>query len=242
MTCCDNNTIISLIDLTSLNYSDSNIAIKHLCQKIFSSKVKVAAICVYPQYISIAKKLLKESNVNIATVVNFPLGGDPLDKVVSDVKMALQYGATEIDLVIPYQDYIKYGGSKNAELLIRACKKICGKYILKVIIESGILKKPTLIQKATEDAIMAGADFIKTSTGKMSAGATIEAARLILDIISKNKSNNVGFKASGGIKTLVDAEEYIQLATQICGSSFINNKTFRFGASGLFDTILSLGK
>jgi deoxyribose-phosphate aldolase len=238
----DNDTIISLIDLTSLNYTDTSDNIRQLCQKSVASETKVAAVCIYSKHLSLVKDLIQNFSVKIATVVNFPLGNDPLEKVVSDIKEALRHGANEIDLVIPYQDYMKYGGSKNIELLVKACKEACGTVLLKVIIESGILKKNSLIKRASEDAIMFGADFIKTSTGKMSVGASTEAVDSILEVINKNKSKKIGLKVSGGVRTLADANKYIKIAAQTCGKDYINSKTFRFGASSLFDTILSLKK
>ncbi|WP_119343321.1 deoxyribose-phosphate aldolase [Facilibium subflavum] len=233
----DKSLIVSLMDLTSLNDTDTNQTITTLIDKVKTPFGPVAAICVYPQFIAYARQHLSK-DIKLATVVNFPFADHTHEEVLMQTRQAINDGADEIDLVIPYQDYLKKGQSQDACTLIKLCKQVCGNRKLKVIIESGSLLKSALIEKASCDAIANGADFVKTSTGKVPTGATIKAARVILNVI-KDSGRDVGFKASGGIKTQAQATEYLTLAKEICGESFINPETFRFGVSGLLDNLCS---
>jgi deoxyribose-phosphate aldolase len=141
-------------------------------------------------------------------------------------------------LVIDYKEYIKKGSSEKSKELVSQVKKLCDDKILKVIIESGELRSDFLIKKVSQDVIDSGADFVKTSTGKVSEGATLQAAKVILETI-KQSAKKVGFKASGGIRNSMQAVAYIQLADNILGSDFIDPKSFRFGVSGLLDDLLN---
>ncbi|OUL58102.1 deoxyribose-phosphate aldolase [Pseudoalteromonas ulvae] len=229
---------LQLIDLTSLNDSDTEQNIIELCHQAHTNGLHVAALCVYPQFISLAKTTLAQlalSQVLIATVVNFPSGNDPLDMVIAQTKQALDNGADEIDCVMPYQALMN-GDEEKVLTLIQAVKNECGQRTLKVIIESGLLADETLIKRASELAIEAGADFIKTSTGKVPVNATLLAASVMLNVI-KQSNQSVGFKAAGGVKTLEQACEYLNLATEIMGPQWINPEHFRFGASGLLHNL-----
>lgn len=235
----DNSKIINLIDLTSLNHNDSRDLIANLSLKAKNNKV--AAICVYPQYVSLAKFLLQDFNIKVATVANFPSGEQTIDTVLDTVNFSLSCGADEIDLVIPYKEYNEKGESQKAVELIKECKLLCCDKVLKVIIESSELKSQELIRKATKDAIFSRADFIKTSTGKVKSGAILEDAKTILEAIkeySPQIDRRVGFKISGGVRTKEEAQEYLKLASNIMGENFLTNKTLRFGASSLLDNIL----
>lgn len=240
-----NKEIINLIDLTLLDEKGGFDAVKALSQKANALSTKVASICIYPKFIEKARQELNKE-IKIATVVNFPLGNDSKEKVMELTKEALNAGADEIDMVIPYKNYLKMDQNKiHADEisieLVKALKAICGKKILKVIIESGELKDEKLIAQASIDAVIAGADFIKTSTGKTKNGASIKAAKIMLNTIKllNKKGLTCGFKASGGVRTKTQAEEYLNLAKDILGEKFIDQKTFRFGASGLLDTLLT---
>jgi len=230
--------IISLIDLTRLVEQDELAHIKELCAKAVTPLGAVAAVCVYPIYAEAAKEWLKDTPVKIAAVFNFPSGQQPLAKTLAILQHSLAY-IDEADIVIPYQDYLDGNPYSTIELL-RECKKLCGKQVmLKAILETGALQEPSLIAKASKDAIEAGADFIKTSTGKIAIGATPAAARTMLEAIhTYAKQRNVGCKISGGVRTLEDAQKYLSIAEEILGAQWISAQTFRFGASQLLDTLL----
>lgn len=233
--------IFSLIDLTSLNETDNNDIISQLCHLTKSRLGQVAAVCVYPQFISTTKELLKNSSVKIATVVNFPHANDSLDNVCLAIKKAIADGADEIDLVFPFHDFLQ-GKYDYAYDFIKQSKLICGNSItLKVILETGALITTKNISDACEIAIKAGADFLKTSTGKIATGATLEAAYLMLSSIKTAllQGKKIGFKAAGGIRTIKDAASYIYLAEQILGFNWISPQTFRFGASSLAENLLT---
>lgn len=228
---------LSLIDLTSLDDNDTDEVITGLCQKAVTSHGEVAAVCVYSRFVKLAKKCLENTQVNIATVVNFPSGDQKLEAVLQETKQAIADGADEIDLVIPYKEYLA-GDTETTSQFVSECKKVCGPNItLKVILETGALQQPEIITQASIDAIEAGANFLKTSTGKIAVGATIDAAELMLTAI-KQSGKLVGFKASGGIRTVEQASQYLQLAGIIMGQDWVTPKTFRFGASSLLQDVL----
>lgn len=233
---------LSLMDLTSLNDDDSIDSIHDLCINASTPHGQTAAVCVYPQFIKTAKSVLDENyaqQVKVATVTNFPYGMDNIKQAKKETKLAAKLGADEIDVVFPYRALIN-GDEKAGAKLVKKCKKICKKddVQLKVIIESGELKTPELIQRASEIAIENGADFIKTSTGKVAVNATLEAAEIMLNAI-KDSGKPVGFKAAGGVKTVADAKAYLQLAEIIMGADWLSTQTFRFGASGLLGNLLA---
>ncbi len=228
--------LFELIDLTSLNETDNAETITALCQKAVIAKNHVAAVCVYPAFVPLAKKLLANSHVRIATVVNFPQGMDSLQNVLAQIHQTISEGADEIDVVFPYQDYLR-GEKEKAYDFIRACKTACGeKILLKVILETGALLNAEMITEVSEQVCHAGADFLKTSTGKISVGATLEAAQAMLAVIKKCP-RAVGFKVSGGVRTVEQAEQYIHLAETIMGAVWVTPAHMRIGASQLADVI-----
>ena len=152
--------IISILDYTSLKETDNEKTVEVFCQKANTVLGPVAAICLYPKFIKYAKNLLQKSKIKIATVINFPHGNENLESIKKQIKKALKDGADEIDLVIPYQEYIQLGKSPQAILLVQEAKKICQQKCLKVILETGELKKKNLILAASKDAIFAGANFL----------------------------------------------------------------------------------
>lgn len=235
---------ISLMDLTSLTDQETPQDIEKLCKQAKSLGGNTAAICIFPRFIPLAKKILVQQetpNIKIATVTNFPHGNDDIDIAVAETKAAIAYGANEVDVVFPYKAFI--AGDINIGLeLIEACKTVCPKNVLlKVIIETGELKTPELIKLASEVSIRAGADFIKTSTGKVKVNATPEAAKIMLEVIksTNNKHVNTGFKAAGGVKNINDALVYLSLANNILGNSWTTTDHFRFGASSLLSNLLT---
>lgn len=235
---------ISLMDLTSLTDQETSQDIENLCQQAKSQGGDTAAICIFPRFIPLAKKILIQQNtpqIKIATVTNFPHGNDDIAIAVAETKAAVAYGANEVDVVFPYKALI--AGNIHVGLeLIEACKQVCPKdVLLKVIIESGELKTPELIKLASEVAIRGGADFIKTSTGKVAVNATPEAAKIMLEVIKSTNNANVdtGFKAAGGVRNVNDALVYLTLAQDILGNNWTNSAHFRFGASSLLTNLLS---
>jgi deoxyribose-phosphate aldolase len=235
---------ISLMDLTSLTDQETTADIKKLCLQAKSQGGNTAAICIFPRFIPLAKKLLAEQNtpqIKIATVTNFPHGNDDIAMAVAETKAAVAYGANEVDVVFPYKALIA-GDIHVGFELIEACKHVCPKKVLlKVIIETGELKTPELIKLASEVSIRAGADFIKTSTGKVKVNATPEAVKIMLEVIksTNNDSVSTGLKVAGGVKHVEDALVYLNLANSILGNNWVTSINFRFGASSLLGNLLS---
>ena len=231
---------IGLMDLTTLNDDDTDEKVITLCHKAKSPAGDTAAVCIYPRFVPVARKTLNAQNstsIKIATVTNFPHGNDDIDIALAETKAAVAYGADEVDVVFPYTA-LKNGNETVGFDLVKACKKACGEITLKVIIESGELKIPELIKKASEISIDAGADFIKTSTGKVPVNATLEAAEIMLTVI-KEKNPKVGFKAAGGVKDAQTAKVYLDLAREILGDDWVSPAHFRFGALSLLNNLLA---
>ncbi len=233
---------LSLMDLTSLNDDDTDEVIHDLCIAANTPYGQTAAVCVYPRFVPIAVSTLDENHarqVKVATVTNFPHGNDDVKAAKKETKKAAKAGADEVDVVFPYKALIA-GNEEIGAKLVRKCKKVCRKrgVTLKVIIETGELKTPELIKKASEIAIENGADFIKTSTGKVPVNATLGAAEIMLNAI-KASGKKVGFKAAGGVRSVEDAKAYLQLAQKIMGDDWLSVDTFRFGASGLLGSLLA---
>ncbi|MFD1744602.1 deoxyribose-phosphate aldolase [Rhizobium helianthi] len=227
---------LSLLDLTNLRDDCDSGAIETLCKRAQGPNGHSAAICIWPRFVAQARGILGSSSpVRIATVVNFPSGNLAVETVVAETRKAIEDGADEIDLVIPYQKFMA-GDEASVSEMVRAVRAACPKACLKVILETGELKEAGLIRRASELAIAEGADFIKTSTGKVQVNATLEAADIMLQAI-RDSRRKVGFKPAGGISTVADADLYLRLAETIMGANWLMPSTFRFGASGLLDDI-----
>ena len=232
-------TMVSLIDLTNLSDDCDSAAIDMLCRQARTPVADVAAVCIWPTFIAQAKNNLgPSSSVKIATVVNFPSGDDSLSAVCTAIDKALDDGADEIDYVMPYRELINGNVIPVASALKTVRNQVPDNKTLKTILETGELGSAELVRTAATIAIDQGADFIKTSTGKVPINATEESARVMLDAIL-NAQRNVGFKAAGGIRTLVDADVYLKLAEERFGQHWIDSAHFRFGASGLLQDALS---
>ncbi|MFP4207112.1 MAG: deoxyribose-phosphate aldolase [Wenzhouxiangella sp.] len=229
-----------MLDLTSLNDSDGDEEIRILCRRAGARVGHPAAVCVLPRLVARARTELADldlqDSVRVATVVNFPSGDEPADEVVGQVRAALTSGADEIDLVFPYRALID-GDEQAGYHLISRCRQACSGHVLKVILETGELKTPALIRTAADIALAAGADFLKTSTGKVPINATPQAAAIMMEAI-RDSGRPVGFKASGGIRTTEEAAVYLDLARDILGEQWLRPERFRFGASGLLDDLL----
>jgi deoxyribose-phosphate aldolase len=241
-------SILSLIDLTSLNTTDNKSHIIHFTGKVnsfsgrFSNIPNVAAICVFPNFVAVVKEKLKAKNVKIASVAgSFPTSQTFRSLKVTECKMAVEAGADEIDVVIPVGAFLGNDFASVADE-IREIKGAIGGRQLKVIVESGLLGDSEHIFRASMIAMDAGADFVKTSTGKTAVSATPEAAFVICRAISDFYSETgirVGFKAAGGIVTAADAIIYYQIVNYCLGEEWLNNTLFRIGASRLANNILS---
>ena len=226
------------LDLTDLTDTCTDQAIDALCTKALDPRGPVAAVCVWPQFVKRSQDNLRGSSVRIATVVNFPAGGEDVGRVTDDVQEALSDGANEIDLVLPYEA-LRRGDAKVATEMMEAVREMTDQgRLLKVILETGELKEPALIEKASRLAIEAGADFIKTSTGKTPVSATPEAAEIMLNAI-KSSGRPVGLKPSGGIRTAADAKIYLDLADHIMGPDWASPRTFRIGASSVYAALIA---
>ncbi|QOR37190.1 deoxyribose-phosphate aldolase [Billgrantia diversa] len=231
---------LTLMDLTSLNDDDSDAGIRELCARANTPVGHPAAVCIYPAFIDTAREALAEQGldgqVKVATVTNFPHGEANIERAAAETRAAIAAGADEVDVVFPYRALMA-GDADVGRKLVEACKRECGNAVLKVILETGELKQAGLIDRAGMLAIDGGADFLKTSTGKVQVNATLDAAKILLTAI-KASGRDVGFKAAGGVRTAEDAAAYLQLAEQVMGAEWITPAHFRFGASGLLGSLL----
>jgi deoxyribose-phosphate aldolase len=231
--------IVSLLDLTSLSGTEQASDLEALCARADGPCGRVAALCVYARHVPQILGILARRglpDIGVATVVNFPDGGDDREAVTEEIRQALSLGATEIDLVFPYRAFLD-GKEEAVRGFLQACRRACP-VTLKVILESGVLAEDAVIRAAGRLALDCGADFLKTSTGKAAVHATPEAARVMLETIAE-RGGAAGFKASGGLRSMDDAIVYLGLAEEILGAGWIGPDTFRFGASGLLDDVLA---
>ena len=228
--------ILSLIDLTNLNDDCTEDNVVELCSRAQGEFGNTAAVCVWPRFVNLCASILRGTSIKVATVVNFPHGGTDVADVVATTIAALDAGADEIDLVLPYQSMITGDEAQVLSMLQAVREVVHAPAHLKVILETGELINPERIRRASELAIKSGADFIKTSTGKTKISATPEAVTTMLQVI-RDSERPVGLKPSGGIRTVADAQQYLDLADAIMGPQWATPQTFRFGASGLLDAV-----
>jgi deoxyribose-phosphate aldolase len=230
--------LLPLLDLTSLGEDDTPARIEALCASARSCRVLPAALCVYPEHVTTARRALHGTAMRVATVVNFPDGGSDPDRGARETRRALAAGADEIDLVLPWRS-LPAGRPAEAEAVVRACREACGpETTLKLILEAGQLHTPALVNEACRIGLACGVDFLKTSTGKAQVGATPEAAALMLAAIAGG-GGRCGFKAAGGIRTLDEAAVYLDLAESRMGADWIDPVHFRIGASALYAQLLA---
>jgi deoxyribose-phosphate aldolase len=238
---------LSMIDLTTLEGKDTQGKVQQLCYKAMhphdslKNIPTVAAICVYPTYVGIAKKALEGSNIKVASVATaFPSGQSNLDSKISDTKFAVDQGADEIDMVISRGEFLA-GNYQFIYDEIGQIKEACGIAHLKVILETGELDTLENVRKASEIAMYAGADFIKTSTGKIQPAATMQVTYVMLDAIKDfylKTGKMIGMKPAGGISTSKISLQYLVMLNEVLGHKWMTNKYFRFGASSLANDIL----
>ena len=240
-------TVFQSIDFTTLEAFDNEEKIDDFCAKALAfpkqaPHLAVPAICIYSPFIRQAKQLLAGSGIRVATVACcFPSGQMPLDLKVKEVEYCVNEGADEVDMVISRGTFLA-GRYDEVFDEIKTIKATCGdKAHLKVILETGELKMVENIRIASELAILAGADFIKTSTGKVPVAATPLAAIIMIDTIKEYyeaTGKKVGFKPAGGMKTPEDALTYYYLVKHILGEPWLNKDLFRVGTSRLANLIL----
>ena len=231
---------IGLIDLTDLSDDHAPDGIDDLCRR--AREHRTAAVCVWPEFVARCAELLDGSGVRVATVVNFPSGDEPVADVLAMSGAALTAGADDIDLVLPYRAFLDGDSDRPAEMVAAIAALIEPPKLLKVILESGAYPGPDSVAAAANLTIANGADFVKTSTGKIDGGASLEAARAMLGEIevAAESGRAVGLKPSGGIRTFDEAQAYIDLADSVMGEGWATPSTFRFGASGLLDSLLAV--
>lgn len=228
-------TALACLDLTSLNDADTAADIEALCRRAQTAHGPVAAVCVWPRFVAQARAALPAS-IKVAAVANFPDGALDLARALADVEAIAQAGGDEVDVVLPYRALLAGDSTEVAEFLSEV-RFVSRPLTLKVIIESGELHTPERIAQATRLALAAGADFVKTSTGKTKVGATPAAAAVMLKEIAASGLPAAGFKASGGVRSVLDAAGYIAQAQAALGADALNPQRLRFGASGLLTDI-----
>ncbi len=243
---------LNMVDLTTLEGADTDKKVIQLCNKAqhlhdaYPNLPNVAAVCVYPNFVKIAKESLVGSGINVASVATaFPSGQSSLKVKLLDTKIAIDAGAEEVDMVISRGKF--HEGDYNFVFdEIAAIKAACGDSRLKVILETGELGTFDRVRKASDIAIDAGADFIKTSTGKISPAATLPVTLVMLEAIKDHYYKTgiqVGMKPAGGISNSKLALQYLMLVKETLGKDWLTNQWFRFGASSLAnDLIMQLVK
>jgi len=239
--------VLNMIDLTTLEGKDTPGKVRQMCYKAqhlhesVSGLPTVAAVCVYPSMVKIAKKELKNSGIKVASVSTaFPSGQAPRDIKIRDTKFAIDEGADEIDMVISRGKFLS-GDYEFVFDEIAQIKDLCGSARLKVILETGELVTLDNVRKASEIAIHAGADFIKTSTGKIQPAATMQVTYTMLMAIKDHydlTGKMVGMKPAGGISTSKLALHNLVMVKEILGNAWLSNEWFRFGASSLANDVL----
>lgn len=239
--------ILSMIDLTTLEGKDTKGKVRQLCYKArhlhdsMKGIPKVAAVCVYPSLVRIAKKELEGSGINVAAVATaFPSGQAPKAVKLADTRFAVREGADEVDMVISRGKFLE-GEYKFVFDEIVAVKEACGEAHLKVILETGELSTLDNIRRASDIALYAGADFIKTSTGKISPAATMQVTLVMLEAIRDYyyaTGKMVGMKPAGGIAKSKLALHYLVMLKETLGNAWMTSKWFRFGASSLANDVL----
>lgn len=232
--------MIGLLDLTELSlYANP----KELSKKAQTPYGPVAGVCVLPSFVAELKPLLPQG-VRLITVANFPQGDLNLYRTQKEIRAALEAGVDEIDVVFPYHAFMNHQAQLCEDFLYGVREASQG-ITLKIIIESGALKSLGYVERVSKMVIRSGADFIKTSTGKISSGATVEGVETILKVMEHNKANEriektVGLKISGGVGTFAQALTYLEVVMDKKGGDWLTPSHFRFGASSLLDALLEV--
>ena len=250
----ENNTkevkqfLLNSVELTTLKTTDSEDSVLKFVEKVneFDDKYPelghVATVCVYPNFAKICHDTLENENVEIACVSGcFPSSQSFLEVKIAETALAVKDGATEIDIVMPVGKFLS-GDYDGVAMEIQELKSVCGERSMKVILETGCLKTAVNIKKASIIAMYAGADYIKTSTGKLEPAATPEAAFVMCQAIKEYYEQTgiqIGFKPAGGMKTVKDALTYYTIVKEVLGDKWLTNKWLRLGTSSLANKLLS---
>jgi deoxyribose-phosphate aldolase len=230
--------VLAFLDLTELSDECDEAAVRRLCTAAVNPIGKVAAVCVWPGFVPVAASMVSAHGVLVASVVNFPKGDSSIETVLAEVAQATADGADEIDLVLPWQMFLE-GDERAASQMVTSVRGQLETTTLKVILETGLYPNQQKVAQASQLAIDCGADFLKTSTGKVAISATHEAVETMLHTI-RNTGRVVGIKPSGGIRSLDQALPYLATADSIMGGQWATCETFRFGASALHDDIMNV--
>ncbi|MDB6143973.1 MAG: deoC [Pseudomonas sp.] len=233
--------MIELLELSTLNIDDDAERITALCQRATTPVGQVAAVCVYPRFVQLARSTLDDlgaGGVRVCAVANFPYASANIKAAVADIRAGLVSGANEIDLMYPYRA-LQTGDRQGAIEFVEACRITCADHArLKVILETGELKDPQIIRMACEDVIAAGVDFVGTSSGKVGLTTTPQAVRILLEVIA-DVGGQASIKVAGGIRNFEEARHYLDLIRARFGPHWVNANRVRFGVSAVLDEMLT---
>lgn len=240
--------LMGSIELTTLKTTDSEESVLAFTERVnqfdeaYGDLPHVATICVYPCFAKVVSETLEIDGVEIACVSgSFPSSQALIEVKVAETALAIKDGATEIDIVMPVGKFLS-GDYEGVADEINELKQVCGEHAMKVILETGCLKTASNIKKASIIAMYAGADYIKTSTGKLEPAATPEAAYVMCQAIKEYYEETgiqIGFKPAGGINSVMDALIYYTIVKEVLGEKWLTNKWFRLGTSRLANMLLS---
>lgn len=228
---------LACLDLTSLNDADTEADVVTLCARAQGRFGPVAAVCVWPRFVQRARRELP-GGIAVAAVANFPDGSADIVRAVRETRAIVDAGAQEVDVVLPFSRLLQ-GDERVVADLLQAVRAACAGLVLKVILETGVLADAAPIARACRLSLDAGADFLKTSTGRTPVGATPQAARVMLASIATDPraAGRAGFKASGGIRSVAEAAVYLGLCEQALGREAVQPRRLRIGASSLLNDI-----
>jgi deoxyribose-phosphate aldolase len=239
---------LACLDLTSLNLDDTPERIDALCDRALvpapGIDIHPAAVCIYPRFVAQARARVKDTAIAVAAVANFPLGTASPADVLAEVEQSLADGADEIDVVFPFRAYLAGDHASGADLVRRVAEACHGApaATLKVILETGVLDDPNIIKAVGHVVVENGADFVKTSTGKLEPAATLPAAEALMEVVvaARHHGHKVGLKVAGGVKSVDEAGRYLDLADRYLHPETATPANFRFGASGLLNDIVAV--
>lgn len=240
-----NKELFQFLDVTTLSVNDTDKSVSEFVNKVVSyhqNGFSAAAVCVYPNFAKVVSQLLKSSFINTAAVAGcFPASQSFTEVKLLEAKMAVDDGALEIDIVLNVGQFLQ-GNDQLVVDEIKAIKEVVGAAKLKVILETGVLKDVEAIKRAARLAILGGADFLKTSTGKVDVGATPEAVIAMCEVVKEEhliSAKKIGIKVSGGVRSKEDALTYYTIIHNKLGEGFCHPDYFRIGASSLADALVN---